>query len=91
MGLCRTCGCYYNGEKWYLDEELDVYRRTCCHQIVPNKDLIQKWKNEMKSIKKRYYKLKEGIEAMGEDIYAEEFEEEIDPAILLLRKYNSLT
>ena len=66
MVYCRVCKGQYKNEKWYFDKELDVHRRTCCKGIVPYEDLRQKWQDELKSIKKRYLILKDGLEKMSE-------------------------
>ena len=66
MVYCRVCEGQYNvGEKWYVDNELDVRRRTCCFGIVPNEELRQKWFDELKSMKKRYLILKDGLKCMS--------------------------
>ena len=52
MVYCRVCKRQWKNEKWFLDKELDVYRRTCCLRIVPDENLRQQWKDEIKYIKK---------------------------------------
>ena len=64
MVYCRVCKRQWKNEKWFLDKELDVYRRTCCLRIVPDENLRQQWKDEIKYIKERYLILKEGLENM---------------------------
>ena len=66
MVYCRVCKGEWINDKWFLDKELDVFRRTCCLGIVRNEKLRQKWKDEIKSIKQRHLVLIKALDKMKE-------------------------
>ncbi len=65
MGWCRVCGLEYKGEKWYVDNNIDLMRRSCCDGMPSNETKRQEWLDEIKEIKKRYEILKYALKSMG--------------------------
>ena len=47
MGWCRVCGLQYKGDKWYMDNNIDSMRRSCCDGMPPNETKRQEWLDEI--------------------------------------------